>query len=245
MGELAGKTAVITGASSGIGEATARALHASGANIVLGARRSDRLAAIEAELGAERVTWKETDVLVRGDVAALAELARTRFGGIDILVNNAGIMPLSVLGNRSIQDWERTVDVNIKGVLYAIDAVVDEMITRGTGDIINIASLASTFAFPTTAVYSGTKAALRNIGDGLRRECGGKLRVITVYPGAVESELSFGMTREVGQQLRKYALGDYAPVPAASVADTILFAIQLPPTVSLNDITIRPTGDLA
>src|SRR6185369_15278073 len=150
-------TVIITGASSGIGVATARALAGEGANLVLGARRADRLTALAAELPGE-AAWQVTDVTSREQVRALAALALERFGRIDVLINNAGIMPISKLGEGRVDDWDRMIDVNLKGVLYGIDAVLGHMLERGGGHIVNISSVAAFKTSPMSGVYAATKA---------------------------------------------------------------------------------------
>ncbi len=166
------KVVLITGASSGIGAAIARELGAAGAKIMLGARRTDRLEALAEEIrekGGEAMT-RRLDVTDRADVAAFAEAARQGFGRVDVIVNNAGVMPLSLMASLKVDEWDRMVDVNIKGVLYGIAAVLPEMTARGSGHIINIASVGALSVSPTAAVYCATKYAVRAISDGLRQE---------------------------------------------------------------------------
>src|SRR5437868_4456409 len=175
MDAIEGKVVMITGASSGIGEACARQLARRGASLALGARREDRLAALAAELGGN-VLWAATDVTRPEQLQSLAGAARERFGHIDVLVNNAGIMPVSLISQGCVDDWSRMIDVNIKGVLHGIHAVLGGMLAQGAGHVINISSVAGLTVGPGGAVYSGTKFAVRAIGEGLRQECVGKVR---------------------------------------------------------------------
>ncbi|MDB5930765.1 MAG: short chain dehydrogenase family protein, partial [Polaromonas sp.] len=193
MDSIQGKVVMITGASSGIGEACARRLAQHGARLVLAARRTDRLARLAAEFG-DNTLWAAADVTKVEELEALATAARERFGRIDVLVNNAGIMPISMLAQGCVGDWSRMIDVNIKGVLHGIHAVLDGMLAQGSGHIINISSVAGLTVGPGSAVYSGTKFAVRAISEGLRQECAGKVRVTTICPGLVASELTESIT---------------------------------------------------
>lgn len=237
MQSIQGKVVMVTGASSGIGEATARALARHGATLVLAARRTDRLARLAAELG-DQVLWAATDVTQLADLQSLAEQAIARFGRIDVLVNNAGIMPISMLAQGRVDDWDRMVDVNIKGVLYGIHAVLGGMLAQGAGHIINISSVAGLAVGPGGAVYSATKFAVRAITDGLRQECVGKVRVTSICPGLVTSELTESITvpafKERAQKLYEGAM------PAQAVADAVLYAIGQPDNVAVNEIVVRP-----
>ncbi len=185
------KVVLITGASSGIGVGIAHELARAGATVVLGARRIDRLETVAEEIRAAggKVMTNKVDVTDRADMAAFAEAARREFGRIDVIVNNAGVMPLSPMASLKVDEWDRMVDVNIKGVLYAVAAVLQEMTERGSGQIINIASVGALTVSPTAAVYCATKFAVRAISDGLRQE-NDKLRVTCIHPGIVESELA-------------------------------------------------------
>lgn len=240
MEGIVDKTIIITGASSGIGEATARSLHRAGANLVLAARRADRLRDLAGQLGEARVAWRATDVTRREDLQAVAALALDRFGKIDVLINNAGIMPLSPIASGAVEDWDRMIDVNIKGVLYGINAVLGHMLERQQGHIVNVASVAAFTVSPTVAVYAATKAAVRSIGDGLRKEHIGKVRVTTIYPGQTESELAEGITDAGAAQLRKYILENPDKLPAEAIAEAIAYALRQPNSVAVNDITVRP-----
>nr|WP_315245838.1 SDR family oxidoreductase [uncultured Albidiferax sp.] len=237
MQSIQGKVVMVTGASSGIGEATARALATHGATLVLAARRTDRLARLAAELG-DQVLWAATDVTQLADLQSLAGQAVARFGRIDVLVNNAGIMPISMLAQGRVDDWDRMIDVNIKGVLYGIHAVLGGMLAQGAGHIINISSVAGLAVGPGGAVYSATKFAVRAITDGLRQECVGKVRVTSICPGLVSSELTESITvtafKERAQKLYEGAM------PAQAVADAVLYAIGQPDNVAVNEIVVRP-----
>lgn len=235
------KVILITGASSGIGEGIARELAARGAKILMGARRTDRLEAIAKELrwnGADVATW-QLDVTDIGSVQEFAQTALNLWGRIDVLVNNAGVMPLSPLSALKFDEWARMVDVNIKGVLWGIGAVLPIMERQGEGQIINIGSIGALQASPTAAVYCGTKFAVRAISDGLRQESTA-IRVTCVNPGVVESELASTITHEETQAL----MGDYRAIALkpADIASAIRQVIDAPASVDTTEITIRPTA---
>ncbi|CAN5335359.1 SDR family oxidoreductase [soil metagenome] len=237
MDSIQNKVVMITGASSGIGEASARRLAQHGAKLVLAARRTDRLAQLAAELG-ESTLWAATDVTRLDELEALATAARERFGRIDVLINNAGIMPISMLAQGCVDDWSRMIDVNIKGVLYGIHAVLGGMLAQGSGHIINISSVAGLTVGPGSAVYSGTKFAVRAISEGLRQECVGKVRVTTICPGLVTSELTESITvpafKERAKKLYEGAIS------ADAIADAVVYAIGQPDQVAVNEIVVRP-----
>src|SRR5882724_11954586 len=193
---IEGKVVVITGASSGIGEATALLLAERGAKVVLGARRLDRLEALIARLadaGAEAACAR-TDVRQRNDLSELVKLACDRYGKLDVLVNNAGIGPISPLDKLRVEDWEDMIDVNIKGVLFGIAAALPVFRAQGFGHFINTASTAAHRIVPNMAVYAGTKIAVRAISEGLRQEAGDKLRVTVVSPGFTRTDFAESMT---------------------------------------------------
>ena len=232
------KTILITGASSGIGAAIARELGKAGARLALGARRTDRLEELAAEIGGE-VLLRRLDVTDRADVASFAEAARERFGHVDVIVNNAGVMPLSPMASMKVDEWDRMVDVNIKGVLYGIAAVLPEMTARGSGHIVNIASIGALRVVPTAAVYCATKYAVRAISEGLRQE-NDRLRVTCVHPGVVESELADTITDPVAAEAMK-AYRAIALKPEA-IARAVRYAIEQPDDVDVNEIVVRPTA---
>ena len=234
------KVVLITGASSGIGAGIARELGAAGAKVMLGARRTDRLEALANEIresGAEAMT-RRLDVTDRADVAAFAEAARQGFGRVDVIVNNAGVMPLSLMASLKVDEWDQMVDVNIKGVLYGIAAVLPEMTERGSGHIINIASVGALAVSPTAAVYCATKYAVRAISDGLRQE-NDRIRVACIHPGVVESELAGTITDPVAVEAMK-TYRAIALQPDA-IGRAVRFAIEQPEDVDVNEIVIRPT----
>ncbi len=238
MNLLENKVVIVTGASSGIGEATAKKLAAEGASVMLAARRKERLEALAASIGGN-AAWQETDVANRSDMERLAAATLDKFGRIDALVNNAGIMPLSLLSADRVEDWDRMIDVNIRGVLYGIHAVLGHMLERGAGHIVNVSSVAGHVVRPTAAVYAGTKHAVQAISEGLRKETVGKIRVTVISPGAVVTELRDSITDPgVKEALSKINYG----IPAAAIADAIAYALSLPDQVAINEILVRPTA---
>ncbi len=234
------KVVLITGASSGIGAGIARELAKAGATVVLGARRTGHLQAVADEIRAAggKVMTCKVDVTDRADVASFAEAAREEFGRVDVLVNNAGVMPLSLMASLKVEEWDRMVDVNIKGVLYGIAAVLQHMTGRGSGHIINIASIGALSVSPTAAVYCATKYAVRAISDGLRQE-NDQLRVTCIHPGVVESELASTITDPAAAEAMK-SYRAIALTPDA-IGRAVRFAIEQPADVDVNEIAIRPT----
>lgn len=243
MTGLEGKVVAITGASSGIGEATARLLAARGAKVVLGARGADRLAAVAGALadGGGEVASTPTDVRRRADMSNLVQLACERFGRLDVLVNNAGVMPISLLDDLCVEDWDNMIDVNIRGVLYGLAAALPVFRRQGAGHVVNIASTAGHKTVPLQAVYSGTKFAVRAISEGLRQEAGDKLRVTIISPGFVHTNFADGVPNtQTRAQLE--SIRDRIAMPAAAVARAIAFAIEQPADVDVGEIVIRPTA---
>ncbi|MGH6614601.1 SDR family oxidoreductase [Sphingomonas sp.] len=241
MGIIAGKTVIITGASSGIGEATAIRLAESGAAVALAARRTDRLdtlvAAIESRGG--KAMAVATDVTRRADLDALVTHAVARFGTVDVLVNNAGIMPLSRLDLLDVDGWDRTIDTNIKGVLYAIAAVLPGMKAQRSGHIISISSVAGHRINGGSAVYAATKHAVRVISEALRQEVTADgIRTTIISPGATQTELFDKLTDPAAQ--RRLASAAEIALPADTVARAIAYAIGEPAEVDINEILIRP-----
>jgi len=241
MPGLNNKVVLITGGSSGIGEATARQLAANGARVVLGARRTARLEAIAEDIkkagGTVRV--RALDVADRDNVEAFAAFAEAEFGRIDVLVNNAGVMPLSPLSARKIDEWNWMIDVNIRGILHGIAAVLPRMEAEGHGHIINVSSVGGFVVQPAAAVYAATKFAVRAISEGLRKESD-TIRCTCVYPGVIESELantiSDPIARERMQSYRRMAIQPDA------IGRSILFAIEQPNDVDVNEIVVRPVA---
>lgn len=241
---IKGKVVVITGASSGMGEATANHLAALGAKVVLGARRTERLEALVEEItrkgGAARAL--ATDVTSRSDVKALADIAVETFGRLDVLINNAGIMPLSPLTNLAVDEWDRMIDVNVKGLLYGIAAALPHMTRQKSGHIINTASVAGHLVFPASAVYSGTKFAVRAISEGLRQEVKAfNIRTTILSPGAVKTELLDHISDGQVQAANREFV-DAVGIPADSYARMAAFAISQPDEVDINEIIFRPTA---
>ena len=223
------KVVAITGASSGIGEATALLLAERGAKVVLGARGPDRLSALAARIVANRRRrgLRTHDVKRRDDVAALVKLACERYGKLDVLVNNAGVMPISPLDDLRVEDWEEMIDVNIKGVLYGIAAALPVFRTQRFGHFVNIASVAGLKTVPNMAVYSGTKFAVRAISEGLRQEAGDKLRVTIISPGMVRTNFAEGVTNQTVKAQLEQSRDTFA-MPADAIARAIAFAIEQP-----------------
>ncbi|OZI63016.1 SDR family oxidoreductase [Bordetella genomosp. 11] len=237
----ASKVILITGASSGIGEGAARLLATQGHRLVIGARRTDRLVELAESLQSAGgiVLHSELDVTSCEDVAAFARFALDRFGRIDVLVNNAGVMPLSRLNALKVTEWNRMIDVNIRGVLHGIAAVLPAMEQQGQGQIINISSIGGLSVTPTAAVYCATKFAVRAISDGLRQETD-KVRVTVICPGVVESELADSISddtaRSAMQEFRRIAIRPDA------IARAIAYAIEQPADVDVSEIVVRPTA---
>lgn len=240
---MVGKTAIITGASSGIGQAAAKELADKGYSVMLAARRQDRLAALKQEIeeAGGNAAYRVTDVTSAAEMKSLADAAIEQFGQIDVMLNNAGLMPLSFMNKLKIDEWDRMVDVNIKGVLYGIAAVLPHMEARGEGHIINISSVAGHDITPGSAVYSGTKFAVRAITEGLRQELDPamNIRATIVSPGAVATELTDTITDE--DVLSGFASGPAMEfLQAQDIARAIAYAVEQPAHVDVNEILIRP-----
>ena len=241
MHNLNNKVVLITGASSGIGEACARLLAQAGANVVLGARRRERLDALAADIIAQggNAHACALDVTRRDDVQAFADQTITHYGRIDAIINNAGVMPLSPLTSLKLDEWDRMIDVNIRGVLHGIAAVLPIMKVQASGHVVNIASIGAHAVSPTSAVYCATKYAVWAISEGLRQE-NTDIRVTTICPGVTESELADGITDEKGRAemkaFRKVAIS------ADAIARAVHFALSQPADVDTSEIIIRPTA---
>jgi NADP-dependent 3-hydroxy acid dehydrogenase YdfG len=240
---IQGKVVVITGASSGLGEATARLLSAQGAAVVMGARRTDRLQALADALatGGGKALALATDVTRRDQVKRLVDAAVQAYGRIDVMINNAGLMPHSPLERLKVEDWDRTIDVNIKGVLYGIAAALPYMKEQKSGQIINVSSVAGHKVGPGSAVYAATKHAVRALSEGLRQEVKPyNIRTTVISPGAVATELPDSITEpDVSESIHKFYEA-YA-IPADSFARAVAFAISQPEDVDVNEILFRPT----
>jgi NADP-dependent 3-hydroxy acid dehydrogenase YdfG len=241
MSQIEGKIVLITGASSGIGEATARVLSRKGANVVLGARRTDRLKTLAETIRGDggRAEYRALDVTKLADVQAFVNFGLESYGRIDVIVNNAGVMPLSKLEELKVDEWNRMIDVNIRGVLHGIAATLPIMKKQGFGQFINLSSIGGHAVHPTAAVYSATKFAVIAISEGLRLE-NDKLRVTVISPGVTESELAESISaqgaREAMKEFRRVA------IPSESIGRAIAFAIEQPDDVDVNEIIIRPTA---
>lgn len=236
------KVVLITGASSGIGEATARLLAQQGARVVLGARRTERLEAIAKDIrnAGGTAEYQTLDVTQRSQLEAMVQFAQTKFDRVDVMINNAGVMPLSTLDQLKVEEWDRMIDVNIKGVLYGIAAALPVMKAQKAGQIINLSSIGGHTVSPTAAVYCATKFAVGAISEGLRQEVGGDIRVTVISPGVTESELADSISDETArigmQEFRRLS------IPAEAVARSILFAIAQPGDVDISEIIVRPTA---
>lgn len=239
---IEGKIVLVTGASSGIGAITAQLLAERGARVAVAARRKDRLDDL-----VERIVGKgglaaayAMDVTDREQVAAVVNAIVAEHGHLDVLINNAGLMPIRLMSEVNVDEWDAMIDVNLKGVLYGIAAALPRFIAQDSGHIINLSSVAGIKVFaPGGTVYSGTKFAVSAITEGLRQEVGGNIRVTAIEPGAVDSELKLGTTGGA----RDHVLSFYEQaIPAEAVARAIAFAIEQPADVDVNEIVIRPTA---
>ena len=243
MNNVKDKVVVITGASSGIGEETVNLLSENGAKLVLGARRLDRLEKIQQKVGRDSVSIKKTDVTKADEVNALIETAYNDFGRIDVLINNAGLMPQSFLEKNKQDEWNQMIDVNIKGVLYGIGAVLPYMRKQKSGHIINLASVAGHVVFPGSAVYCGTKYAVRAITEGLRQEeaiVGSNIRTTILSPGAVSTELTDHISdKDMKQDIDELYKNAIKP---DAIARAINYAINEPEEASVNEFIIRPSS---
>ncbi len=245
MSGINGKVVVITGASSGIGAATARLLANKGAQVVIGARRLERLEALASSIRSEEgsVVYQQLDVTELDQMREIVHLAQHEFGRLDVVVNNAGVMPLSPLEALKIDEWNRMIDVNIRGVLHGIAAGLPIMKEQGFGQFVNVASTAAYAVSPTLAVYCATKYAVRAISEGLRQEVGQNIRVTLVSPGVTESELAESISDEEARQFMKEYRRN--AIPAAAIARAIAYAIEQPADVDVNELVVRPTSQVS
>lgn len=241
---IKGKVALVTGASSGIGRATALALSRAGAKVAAGARRTDRLESLKQEIekaGGEAITHK-LDVTKKAECDAFVEAAVGKWGTVDILVNNAGLMPLSFFKNLKIAEWDQMIDVNIKGVIYCTAAAIPHMLAKKSGHIVNMSSIAGRVVFPSGSVYCATKHAVTAFSEGLRQEFSTRanIRVTCIEPGVVDTELNDTIT---DASLAKFveSTKQMAALKAEDIASAILFAVESPPHMNVNEIMLRPT----
>ena len=236
LGGMESKVVLVTGASSGIGEATARRLAADGHRVFLGARRVERIELIAKEVGAR---YYGLDVTSLDSVHAFVAAAKEEFGRIDVLVNNAGVMPLSLMEDLKVDEWNQMIDVNLRGVLHGIAAVLPLMRDQGAGHIVNISSVSGLRVDPTAAVYSATKFAVRALSEGLRQESR-SLRVTVISPGLTQSELTDGISSAAVRAAVRDQMS--VAIPASAIADAIGYAISQPREVDVNEIVVRPTA---
>ncbi|MGH9991579.1 MAG: SDR family oxidoreductase [Nitrososphaera sp.] len=242
---IRGKVAIVTGASSGIGFATSLALSKAGARVAAGARRMDRLVSLENEVAKNEgeILTQKLDVTRKAECDAFVDAVVKRWGTVDILVNNAGLMPLSFFKSMKVDEWEQMIDVNIKGVLYCTAAVVPHMMSKKSGHIVNISSVAGRIVFPAGSVYCATKHAVTALSEGLRLELSQRanIRVTCIEPGVVATELTNTIT---DKSLEKFveATKQMEALRAEDIANAILFAVGSPDHVNVNEILVRPTS---
>jgi len=243
MSETRGKVVAITGASSGIGAATALLIAERGAKVVLGARRADRLEALAARIRAAGgdAAYAATDVTQRVDLANLVKLASDRYGRLDVLVSNAGIGPISRFDDLRVEDWEAMIDVNIKGVLYGIAAALPVFRRQGSGHFVHVISTSGLKIVPLQGVYAATKNAVRTLTEALRQEAGDTLRVTSVSPGFVHTDFADSMT-EPATRAAILEQRDRIAIAPEAIARAIAFAIDEPTDVDVNEIVVRPTA---
>lgn len=241
---IKGKVALVTGASSGIGRATALALSRAGAKVAAGARRTDRLESLrqEIEKAGGEVMIQKLDVTKKEECDAFVQAAVSKWGTIDILVNNAGLMPLSFFKKLKVAEWDQMIDVNIRGVIYCTAAAIPHMAEKKSGHIVNMSSIAGRVVFPAGAVYCATKHAVTAFSEGLRQEFSvrSNIRVTCIEPGVVDTELNDTITDE---SLAKFveSTKQMAALKAEDIASAILFAVESPPHMNVNEIMLRPT----
>ncbi|SDG31065.1 NADP-dependent 3-hydroxy acid dehydrogenase YdfG [Dyadobacter soli] len=235
------KVVVITGASSGIGEATAELLAGQGAKVVLGARRADLLAGLTERIqkAGGQAVYLQMDVTKRTDVASLIQLALNEFGRLDVIINNAGISQLQLLEDVDVEGWEQMIDVNLKGTLYGIAAALPVFKSQGSGHIINIISTAGISIVPTMGVYAATKNAVRTVSEALRQESKGRWRVTGISPGFVDTPFAGKIRNESIRDVLTQRASEIA-IPATAIAEAVAYAIAQPDQVDIGDIVIRP-----
>lgn len=236
------KVVLITGGGSGIGAATARLLGSRGARVAVAARRKDKVDSVAAaivETGG-RARAYPLDVVVKAQVKAAVDAVIADFGRLDVIINNAGIMPIRFMAEANTDEWDAMIDVNLKGTLYGIAAALPVFLAQQSGHIINMSSVSGLKVAPGGAVYAGTKFAVRAISEGLRQEVGPHVRVTSIAPGYVESDLKYGTTGVAQAVVMKFY---ESAIPASSVARAIAFAIEQPADVDVNEIVLRPTSE--
>ncbi|SCB10612.1 SDR family oxidoreductase [Rhizobium multihospitium] len=240
---IEGKVVAITGASSGIGRATAKLLAERGAFVVLGARREEALAAIVEEItdAGGKAVHKTTDVRQRSDLEALVALAIAHAGKLDVIVNNAGIGPISRFDALRVEDWDAMIDVNLRGTLYGVAAALPVFQRQQSGHVINIVSTAGIKILPTMGVYAATKNAVRTISEALRQEAGPHLRVTEISPGMISTDFASSITDPAVKSTIEERASSVA-IPPASIARGIAYAIEQPADVDVGSIVIRPTA---
>jgi NADP-dependent 3-hydroxy acid dehydrogenase YdfG len=241
---IKGKVAIVTGASSGIGYATCLALSKAGARVAAGARRTDRLESLEKEIAKNggEILIQKLDVTKKTECDSFVDAAAKKWGMVDILVNNAGLMPLSFFKSLKVDEWDRMIDVNIKGVLYCTAAAIPHMLAKKSGHIVNISSVAGRVVFPAGSVYCATKHAVTALSEGLRQEFSTRsnIRVTCIEPGVVATELTNTIT---DKSLEKFveATKQMEALYAEDIANAILFAVESPSHMNVNEILVRPT----
>ncbi len=241
---IKGKVAIVTGASSGIGYATCLALSKAGARVAAGARRTDRLESLEKEIAKNggEILIQKLDVTKKAECDSFVDAAAKKWGMVDILVNNAGLMPLSFFKSLKVDEWDRMIDVNIKGVLYCTAAAIPHMLAKKSGHIVNISSVAGRVVFPAGSVYCATKHAVTALSEGLRQEFSTRsnIRVTCIEPGVVATELTNTIT---DKSLEKFveATKQMEALHAEDIANAILFAVESPSHMNVNEILVRPT----
>ncbi|MDV6315221.1 SDR family oxidoreductase [Idiomarina sp. HP20-50] len=241
MSEVQDKVVIITGASSGLGEETARMLAGKGAKLMLAARREDRLKELTESIKKDggQAAYRVVDVTDREAVQKLADDTKAEFGRIDVLINNAGLMPLAPLDALKVDEWDTMIDVNIKGVLYGVAAVLPVMREQKVGHIINLSSVAGQKVFGGGTVYCATKFAVKAISEGIRQESNGEIRATNISPGAVATELTDHISDKDAKAMADDLYSD--AIDSAAIARAITFAIEQPQQVDVNEMIIRPT----
>jgi NADP-dependent 3-hydroxy acid dehydrogenase YdfG len=241
---LDGRVALVTGASSGIGEATAIALAGAGAAVAIGARRKDRLDALAATLRDDGARVLQLDLDVTDEQACRAAVDRTRaeLGGLDVLVNNAGVMLLGTILGADTEDWRRMLHTNVLGLMYMTHAAIEGMVEQGSGDVVNISSVAGRQARKGAGVYNASKWAVNAFSESLRQEVTGRgVRIGLVEPGAVATELSSHITQPAARQASQDMAASMRTLRAEDIARAVLYLVTQPPHVAVNEILVRPT----